>query len=104
MNLQTVIEKSVVGKGPLKEQFLSQLERERDQYQHVEFCFPWLDADDYPLLIGCADIGVSLHQSSCGFDLPMKVVDMFAVGVPVCSVQYDWYDSIDSNVSSFLGK
>jgi beta-1,4-mannosyltransferase len=82
----------VIGKGPLKEQFIEQVERERDQYQHVEFCFPWLDADDYPLLIGCADIGVSLHQSSSGFDLPMKVVDMFAVGVPVCSVQYDWYE------------
>lgn len=73
----------------MKEQFLAQIERERDQYQHVEFCFPWLDADDYPLLIGCADLGVSLHQSSSGYDLPMKVVDMFAVGVPVCSVQYD---------------
>jgi len=79
----------VTGKGPLKEQFIEQVQRERNQYQHIEFCFPWLDADDYPLLIGCADIGVSLHQSSSGFDLPMKVVDMFAVGVPVCSVQYD---------------
>ncbi|UJR25507.1 hypothetical protein I4U23_006853 [Adineta vaga] len=79
----------VTGKGPLKEQFIQQVERERDQYPHVEFCFPWLDADDYPRLLGCADIGVCLHQSSSGFDLPMKVVDMFAVGVPVCAVQYD---------------
>lgn len=78
----------VTGKGPLKEQFIQKVEREREQYQHVEFCFPWLEADDYPLLLGCADIGVSLHQSSSGYDLPMKVVDMFAVGVPVCSVDY----------------
>jgi beta-1,4-mannosyltransferase len=42
----------VLGKGPLKEQFIEQVERERDRYQHVEFCFPWLDADDYPLLLG----------------------------------------------------
>ncbi|CAF0728199.1 unnamed protein product [Rotaria sp. Silwood1] len=84
----------VTGKGPLKEQFIEQVERERDQYQHVEFCFPWLDADDYPLLLGCADIGISLHQSSSGFDLPMKVVDMFAVGIPVCSVQYDCIDEL----------
>ncbi|CAF0918519.1 unnamed protein product [Adineta ricciae] len=79
----------VTGKGPLKEQFVDKLERERAQYPHVEFCFPWLDADDYPRLLGCADIGISLHQSSSGFDLPMKVVDMFAVGVPVCAVHYD---------------
>jgi len=78
----------VTGKGPLKEQFIQQVEREREQYKNVEFCFPWLEADDYPLLLGCADIGVSLHESSSGYDLPMKVVDMFAVGVPVCSVDY----------------
>ncbi|CAF0871537.1 unnamed protein product [Rotaria sordida] len=84
----------VTGKGPLKDQFIEQVERERDQYRHIEFCFPWLDADDYPLLLGCADIGVSLHQSSSGFDLPMKVVDMFAVGVPACSVQYDCIDEL----------
>ena len=42
----------ILGKGPLKEQFIEQVERERDQYRHVEFCFPWLDADDYPALLG----------------------------------------------------
>ncbi|CAF4158246.1 unnamed protein product, partial [Rotaria magnacalcarata] len=41
----------VIGKGPLKEQFIKQVELERDQYRNVEFCFPWLDADDYPLLL-----------------------------------------------------
>jgi len=36
----------------LKEQFIQQVEREREQYKNVEFCFPWLEADDYPLLLG----------------------------------------------------
>lgn len=43
------------------------------QFSRVSFRSLWLEASDYPLLLGAADVGVSLHASSSGLDLPMKV-------------------------------
>ena len=76
----------VTGKGPLREAF----EREAQllALRHVAIRTAFLTAEDYALLLGCADLGISLHASSSGLDLPMKVVDMFGASLPVAALGY----------------
>ncbi|GLT59712.1 hypothetical protein SLA2020_325170 [Shorea laevis] len=60
----------ITGKGPEKEKYGEKIRRLNLKF--VAFCTMWLSAEDYPLLLGSADLGVCLHTSSSGLDLPMK--------------------------------
>lgn len=75
----------ITGKGPQKDHYLSQIRRlnQEGKLSNVLINTAWLSAKDYAALLGSADLGVSLHTSSSGVDLPMKVVDMFGAGLPV---------------------
>lgn len=48
----------------------------------------FVPADDYPRLLGSARVGISVHRSSSGVDLPMKIVDMYGAGLPVLALDY----------------
>ena len=76
----------VTGKGPLKAQFLAAVEDRR--FAKVVAKTAWLPAADYAALLGAADLGVCLHSSTSGLDLPMKVVDMFGAGLPVAALAF----------------
>jgi len=84
----------ITGKGPLKEEYLgiiARRSREEGWQENGIVCQAvWFDEpEDYRQLLGAADLGISLHQSSSGLDLPMKVVDMFGCGLPVCARNFN---------------
>lgn len=76
----------ITGRGPARERFESEFAGLG--LRHVRLHTAWLEAADYPLALACADLGVSLHRSASGVDLPMKVADMIGAGLPVCMLDY----------------
>lgn len=76
------------GKGPEKPYYEAIIKEKRPSWKKIEIITVWLEIQDYPKLLGCADAGVCLHYSSSGVDLPMKVVDMLGCGVPVFAIRY----------------
>ncbi|ORY58217.1 family 1 glycosyltransferase [Pseudomassariella vexata] len=83
----------ITGKGPQKAYYQERIQhlQRAAQLPNIRIFTAWLTVEDYAMLLSCADLGVCLHMSSSGVDLPMKVVDMFGSGLPVAA--YSAYES-----------
>ena len=76
----------LTGRGALRASFEKRAARRA--FKAIAVKTLWLEPADYPRLIGMADLGLCLHQSSSGLDLPMKLADLRGCGVPVAVFDY----------------
>ena len=97
-NVPSPIIAIITGKGPQKEAYQEKIKdlQEAGRLPGIRVLTAWLSNRDYATLLACADLGVSLHMSSSGVDLPMKVVDMFGAGLPVSA--YSAFESFSELV------
>ncbi|KAI0198906.1 glycosyltransferase family 33 protein [Astrocystis sublimbata] len=77
----------ITGRGPQKAHYVARIASlvASGKLHNVQIATAWLSITDYAALLRAADLGVCLHMSSSGVDLPMKVVDMFGSGLPVAA-------------------
>lgn len=76
----------LTGRGPLRETFEQRAARRN--FKAIAVKTVWLEPADYSTFVGMADVGLCLHQSSSGLDLPMKLADLRGAGVPVATYDY----------------
>jgi len=76
----------VTGDGPLRAGYAEPFHRASTD--SIALRSVWLEPDEYVRWLGAADLGLCLHRSASGVDLPMKIADLFGVGLPVCAFDY----------------
>jgi len=76
----------LTGRGPMRDTFEQRAARRN--FKAIAVKTAWLEPVDYPTFVGMADLGLCLHQSSSGLDLPMKLADLRGAGVPVATYDY----------------
>lgn len=83
----------ITGRGPQKAMYEAAVARlaADGQLPDITVRTAFLSFEDYAKLLAVADLGICLHMSSSGVDLPMKIVDMFGAGLPVLA--YSKYPS-----------
>ena len=90
----------ITGRGPMRDEFLNKVNDAKLTYFKVKSI--WLDSDDYPQILRACDLGICMHYSSSGLDLPMKVVDMFSAGLPTLAIEYKTITELVDNKNNGL--
>ena len=90
----------ITGRGPMQEGYRTRIASSSlsgtNPNESCTVKMVWLEPEEYPKLLACADLGISLHTSSSGIDFPMKIIDLLGCGVPVCAIRFAAYASFRS--------
>lgn len=77
----------ITGKGPLQKEIMDSIKSYKFS-KNIIIKNYWLSYEDYSTVLSLSNLGISLHTSSSGLDLPMKVLDMFGTGLPVIALNF----------------
>mmetsp|Transcript_15823 Transcript_15823/g.20657 ORF Transcript_15823/g.20657 Transcript_15823/m.20657 type:complete len:498 (+) Transcript_15823:131-1624(+) len=83
---------AITGKGHLKEFYKKEIAKKT--WKSVVVTTLWMEPEDYPTFLATADVGISLHTSTSGLDLPIKILDYFGCEVPVCAHRFSCLDEL----------
>ena len=78
----------VTGKGASRKTFEEQVRQAKLSERIAVSTVYFQSYAAYAKMLGASDVGLCVHQSSSGLDLPMKCVDMFGCGLPVIALEY----------------
>jgi len=76
----------ITGRGPLRASFEARLSS--IHWKRVTLRTAFLDPSTYRELLGTAHVGLCMHRSASGVDLPMKVVELLGARTPACVLDY----------------
>ncbi len=76
----------ITGRGPLRAEFEQRLSQV--SWRRVIPRTAFFDPADYRQLLRAAHIGFSMHRSSSGVDLPMKIMDLVGARTPASVLDY----------------
>lgn len=76
----------LTGRGPMRETIEARIARR--PFSRVAVRTTWLEPADYVVLVGMADVGLCLHQSASGLDLPGKLAEFRGAAVPALALDY----------------
>ncbi|KAG5503667.1 hypothetical protein JIQ42_05889 [Leishmania sp. Namibia] len=92
----------ITGKGAARQRFEDAVRSAKLSSHVVVSTYYAQSYKEYSLLLGAADVGLCLHFSSSGLDLPMKGVDMVGAGLPIIAMSYPAIGELIGNVTRVL--